>query len=67
MVRCERSHCWRQLGEGHVMIRKLDDPYGHASRERDIEPRDYDKVRGGRRSSRHLICLFVRRARYSNI
>jgi hypothetical protein len=43
----ENGRCWRERGEGRVVIREPRDSYGYAPRERYIERRGYDEDRGG--------------------
>lgn len=50
MVCNENGRCWRERGEGRVIIGEPRDSYGYAPRERYIERREYrgyDEDRGG--------------------
>ena len=50
MVCNEYGRCWREHGEGRVIIGEPRDSYGYAPRERYIERREYrgyDEDRGG--------------------
>jgi hypothetical protein len=50
MVCNESGRCWRERGEGRVIIREPGDSYGYAPAERYIERRRYegrDEDRGG--------------------
>jgi len=47
MVCSENGRCWRERGEGRVIIREPGDAYGYAPRVRHIERRGYDEERGG--------------------